>query len=118
MTRSATLRRRSDGVAAPPTTRRVSLIRPNGASRLDAFLAPTKKTDGACSGPVRKTACDPRWLDALDDRPRPEAAATAHGHEADALVRPLQLVEQGRNQARACGAERVPERHRAAVHVH
>src|SRR4051812_32188866 len=57
-------------------------------------------------------------LDALDDRARPEPTTAAHRHEADRLVGALELVQQRRDEARARGAERVPERDRAAVHVH
>src|SRR2546423_4229468 len=57
-------------------------------------------------------------LDALDDRARAEASAAAHRHEADRLVGALELVQERRDQAGARGAERMPERDRAAVHVH
>ena len=54
---------------------------------------------------------------ALDQRGGADAAATAHRHEARLLVGALELVQQGRDQSCAGGPERVPERHRASVHV-
>ncbi len=56
-------------------------------------------------------------LNALNQRSRPEPAATAHRHEADLLVRALELVQQGGDEPRAGRPERMPERHRAAVDV-
>src|SRR5262245_17680879 len=46
------------------------------------------------------------------------AAALAHRLEAKASAGPLELVEEGRHEARAGRAERMPEGDRAAVHVH
>ena len=56
-------------------------------------------------------------LDPLDQRRRAEPAAAAHRHEAELLVRALELVQQRRDQPRAGRAERMAERDRAAVHV-
>src|SRR5919199_3793102 len=74
---------------------------------------------GICrfSPPSGGAANERAGLDELDERPRAESSAAAHGHEADLLVGALELVQQRRDQPRAGGAERVPERHRATVHV-
>src|SRR5437764_15231498 len=56
--------------------------------------------------------------DALDQRAGAEPAAAAHRHEPDLLVRALELVQERRDEPRAGRAERVAERHRAAVDVH
>src|SRR3954447_19226876 len=66
---------------------------------------------------TRPSASGAKRLDALDDRAGAEAAAAAHRHEAYLLVRALELVQEGGDQPRAGGAERVPERDRAAVDV-
>ena len=55
--------------------------------------------------------------DTLDERARPQASSAAHRHEADLAVGALELVQQRGDQPRAGGAERVAERHRAAVDV-
>ena len=55
--------------------------------------------------------------DALDDRRDAHAAADAQRDEAGRLVAPLELVEDGAEQHRAGGAERVAEGDRAAVDV-
>src|SRR5947208_2216355 len=54
-----------------------------------------------------------RALHALDQRARAEAAAAAHGHEAELLVGALELVQQRGDEPRAGRAERVAKGHRA-----
>src|SRR3954471_22190441 len=55
---------------------------------------------------------------ALDDRGVGHAAALAHRLETPAAAGALELVEQGGHQPATRAAERVPERDRAAIHVH
>src|SRR5204862_105841 len=57
------------------------------------------------------------FSDALDQRRGAQAAAAAHGHEADLVVGALELVQHRGDQPRARRAQRVPESHRAAVDV-
>src|SRR3546814_11860677 len=57
-------------------------------------------------------------LDALDDDRRRHAARGAHGDEAIATARTFEFIERGSDQDRPGGADRVAQRHRAAVDVH
>ena len=70
-----------------------------------------------CSGARRLRNGDVR-LQPLDDRDVRLAAALAHRLQAVAAVRALELVEQRGHEPGAGGAERMPERDRAAVDVH
>src|SRR5689334_1714342 len=65
----------------------------------------------------RKSGSDPDFSDALEDRGDALAAADAHGHERVALLRALQLVERLHREDAAGGADRMAERHGAAVRV-
>src|SRR3546814_10051259 len=56
--------------------------------------------------------------DSFDDDGGRHTARGAHGDEAVATARAFEFVERGADQDRACGADRVAERHRAAVDVH
>src|SRR5215211_1552705 len=58
-----------------------------------------------------------RLSEPLDERARAQAAAAAHGHEADLPVGALELVQQRGDQARPGRAERVTERNGATIHV-
>src|SRR3954468_7679942 len=69
------------------------------------------------AGPAAAEAWPPGVLDALDERPRAQPAAAAHGHESDLLVGALELVQQRGDQPRAGRAERMADGHRAAVDV-
>src|SRR3546814_9102074 len=67
------------------------------------------------SGPAMMLSCS---SDPFDDDRGCHAARGAHGDEAVAAARALEFVERGADQDRAGGADRMAERHRAAVDVH
>src|SRR5262245_16876212 len=54
----------------------------------------------------------------LEDGRDALSEADAHRGEPEAALAASELMEEGGRQARAAAAERVPECHRAAVHVH
>src|SRR6476661_7701226 len=57
-------------------------------------------------------------LATLEQGGLPLADADAHRRHAVAAAAPAQLVQEGDDEARAAHPQRVPERDRAAVHVH
>src|SRR5712671_921066 len=61
---------------------------------------------------------DPLFSDPLEDRGDALAAADAHRDERVALLRALELVERLHGEDGSCGADRMAERHRAAVRIH
>src|SRR3546814_18563437 len=67
------------------------------------------------SGPAMMLSCS---SDPFDDDRGCHAARGAHGDEAVAAARALEFVERGADPDRAGGADRMAERHRAAVDVH
>ena len=68
----------------------------------------------AARGAARASGAD---LDPLDRHRHGPAAAEAQRREPVAALAPRQLVEQRRDDPRAAGPDRVPERDRAAVDV-
>ena len=56
-------------------------------------------------------------VEALDNHGRSHAAGGAHGDKAVALALAFQLINHGAHEDRAGGADRVAQRHRAAIDV-
>src|SRR3954451_12367717 len=107
---SASMVRRAAPSTAPTSVTRPSVI----ATSAVRAGAPVPST----TVPPRITrSCTSCPLQAFDDRHVGLAPTLAHGLQAVAAARALELVEHRRHQPRAGGAERVPECDGAAVDV-
>src|SRR6185437_2344109 len=78
-----------------------------------------RKTSPIANVPSKTTL--PSWIylrRALKNSSRAHPPADAHRDQPIARFPPLHLAQNSRRQLRSCAAERVPQRHRTAIHIH